>query len=358
MSDPSRERTTSEGRAAAQPLLAAYDGVICDLDGVVYRGHEPVAGAPTALQDMVARGIRVVYATNNASRVPGDVAEQVAALGAPASEADIVTSAQAGADLLRSMLPSGAAVLALGGAGVVQALTDAGLRPVAPSDPAGSGESVTAVLQGLGPDLTVRDFQSAARVLATDVHWVATNTDSTLPLPWGMAPGNGAYVALLQTAVDRSPEVVGKPFAPLYLLARDHLGTAHERTLAVGDRLGTDIAGAEAAGIDSAWVLTGVDRPSALMRTTLSPTYVMGSLGELLEPYAAPVRRGAAWECGAATARLDSDRLRVDLGGAPPISGVRAGLAALVAARDGDGAPADRLASMAGTLDDLQEAGR
>jgi glycerol-1-phosphatase len=352
MSQPSQTPASPQTSAAPQPVMAAYDGVVCDLDGVVYRGREAVPDAPKALQDMVTRGISVVYATNNASRVPGDVAAHIEEIGAPVSEADIVTSAQAGADLLESMLPSGASVLALGGEGVVLALTDVGLRPIAPAD---SGE-VSAVLQGLGPELTVSDFQAAAQVLTTGVPWVATNTDSTLPLPWGKAPGNGAYVALLSTAISRSPVVVGKPFAPLYLLARDRLGTAKERTLAVGDRLGTDIAGADAAGLDSAWVLTGVDLPSALLGTKLSPTYVVGSLRELLEPYAVPERGADGWECGDARASLDSDRLEVDLAGASPIEGVRAGLSALLAARD-DGAPADLLAAAAETLDDLLDSG-
>ena len=372
---------------AGQPVLAAYDGIVCDLDGVLYRGDDAVPGAPEALQDMVARGTRVVYATNNASRVPSEVAAHVSELGAPGTEADIVTSAQAGAGLLKTHLRPGAAVLALGGAGVAEALSRAGLRPVPPADAAtadpvvdGASDAgevhpqgaenqqprVSAVLQGLGPDLRVRDFQSASRLVAAGVRWVATNTDSTLPLPWGLAPGNGAYVDLLTTATGRHPEVVGKPFAPLYELAIERLGSAHDRTLAVGDRLGTDIAGADAAGIDAAWVLTGVDRPSDLLRTTLAPRYVIGTLADLLEPYAAPVRTQDGWVCGGARARLTSDGLEQDAtdrsgsaeSAAPRASGgsamdrVRAGLAALLEARD-RGGPRDRLVELAKTLDEL-----
>jgi HAD superfamily hydrolase (TIGR01450 family) len=354
---------------------------------------------------MVTRGTRVVYATNNASRVPSEVAAHVAELGAPATEADIVTSAQAGAELLQSHLPAGAGVLALGGAGVAEALSRVGLRPVTPaqaseaapggdrqtdgpprrdapdtrrgpdpSDPSEPSERlrVSAVLQGLGPDLTVRDFQAASRLVAAGLRWVATNTDSTLPLPWGLAPGNGAYVDLLTTATGRHPEVVGKPFAPLYELAMERLGSDHDRTLAVGDRLGTDIAGADEAGIDAAWVLTGVDRPSDLLRTTLSPRFVIGALSDLLEPYAAPVRTEDGWACGGARARLGADGLEVDSieraqadaldqpdasggsdpSGTSPMHAVRAGLAALLEARDDGGQP-ERLAQLARTLDEL-----
>ena len=339
------------GELTGAPLPAAYDGVICDLDGVVYRGDEPVPGAPEALQDIVVRGTRVVYATNNASRVPSVVAAQVAGLGAPATPHDVVTSAQAGAELLRTRMTAGARVLALGGPGAVDALTECGLRPVAPVD---VDTGVSAVLQGLGRDLTVGDFEAAARALTAGIPWVATNTDSTLPMPWGLAPGNGAYVSLLTTATGRRPEVVGKPFAPLYRLALARLGSTPSRTLAIGDRLETDIAGARAAGVHSAWVLTGVDRPSDVLRTNLTPTFVVASLGELLGPYAVPTRREDGWLCGAAVARLDGDRLDLRGPDGARIELVRAGLAALLEARDG-GIAADHLAGLAEPLDGLAD---
>lgn len=387
-------------------VLAAYDGVICDLDGVLYRGGDPVPGASEALTAMAAAGIRVVYATNNASRVADDVAEQLVGLGAPVRPDDVVTSAQAGAEHLAHQLDAGARVMALGGPGVADALRRVGLCPVAPNgatspatravttspdaassappagptpavatspdaahpqqgspQPDGPAEAaeVEAVLQGLGRQLTVADFESAARQLARGTLWVATNTDSTLPLEWGIAPGNGAYVGLLAAASGRRPFVVGKPCPPLYRLATERLGTAPSRTLAIGDRLDTDIAGATETGIDSAWVLTGVDRPSARFAGTgpAAPTYIVASLGELFEPYvpAEPARPSAAptasgegpagsrdgrdaarlgagqtWRCGSATARVEAGELVLDPGHGRPVEAVRAGLAALLEA--------------------------
>lgn len=309
-------------------MLTAYDGVVCDLDGVVYRGDDAVPGAPEALQRMVAHGTRVVYATNNASRVPAEVAAHLASLGAPAEPADIVTSAEAGAERVAALVPAGSTVLALGGAGVVEALTRGGLHPVAPHDAADLAVDVAAVLQGLGRDLTVRDFETAARLLTSGLPWVATNDDATLPLPWGQSPGNGAYVDLLATAAGRRPDVVGKPHPPLYRLALRRLSTAQERTLAVGDRLDTDIAGALATGIDSAWVLTGVDRPSDLLARRLRPTYVVASLAQLFEPYAVATAEAGGWRCGDAHVRLSDGDLVVDEVGASPVEAVRAGIAA------------------------------
>lgn len=353
---------------ASQPIVAAYDGLVCDLDGVVYRGGNAVPGAPEALQRLVADGIRLVYATNNASRVPADVAAQLASLGAPATDADVVSSAQAGAARLRGELPAGARVLALGGAGVAQALTGVGLVPVQPADvdfdavrstahpPACTvpAAEVSAVLQGFGRNVSVGDFEVAARLLTLGATWVGTNDDATLPLPWGQSPGNGAYLDLLAVAAGRRPEVVGKPHPPLYRLALDRLGTPASRTLAVGDRLATDIDGARAADLDSAWVLTGVDLPSDLVVTDSSPTYVVASLGELQEPYAVPERLGDGWRCGRAEAAYADAGLVVRQQSSEPMETVRAGLAALLEARDTGATPA-RLRDEARALDRIVE---
>ncbi|GAA2022265.1 HAD hydrolase-like protein [Terrabacter terrae] len=354
-----------------QPPIAGYDGVVCDLDGVVYRGDEAVPGAPRSLQQLVDGGVRLVYATNNASRVPAEVARQLAALGAPATESDVVSSAQAGAARLAADLPAGTRVLALGGPGVAEALSRAGLVPVRPADvmaedpPAGgvaypevaAPGDVSAVLQGFGRNVTVADFETAARLLTRGVQWVATNDDATLPLPWGQSPGNGAYVDLLAAATGRRPDVVGKPHPPLYRLALDRLGTAAVRTIAVGDRLATDIAGARAAGLDSAWVLTGVDGPSDLLDTDATPTFVVASLSELQRPYAVPQREALGWRCGVATVSYSDEQLVIGHEGGDRMEVVRAGLAALVEARE-RGTATDQLRHAARVLDRIIEDGR
>ncbi len=334
---PQRPRVSATGHAVAfsrgstKPLRQGYDALVCDLDGVVYRGAGAVPGAPAALRRMAAHGMRVVYATNNASRLPAEVAEHLAELDLPASAADIVTSAQAGAAELSRVLPAGARVLALGGPGVAAALAEVGLDTVRPGSP-DAEEHVEAVLQGLGRQLTVQDFETAARHLTTGVVWVATNADSTLPLEWGLAPGNGAYVTMLAATVGREPTVVGKPHAPLYRAAVERLGSTAENTLAVGDRLDTDISGAVAAGLDSAWVLTGVHRPSELLHRHEAgvPTWVLGELSELEQPYAAVSRTDGGWTCAGGRVTVTRRGLEIEAGPARPVEMVRAGLAALL----------------------------
>lgn len=235
-------------------LVGGYDALVCDLDGVVYLGEAAVAHA---VESLAAVDVPIQYATNNASRPPGAVAEHLSGLGLSCTAGDVATSAQAGARILRERLPRASTVLAVGGPGVGLALEQAGLEPVGPGDRPGG---VHGVLQGYGSAVTAADLGEVAYAVQSGAMWVATNTDATLPTDRGVAPGNGSLVAAVERACGRAPDAVaGKPEAPLYLLCAQRLGCEPSQVLAVGDRLDTDIEGAVAAGMDSLLVLTGVD---------------------------------------------------------------------------------------------------
>lgn len=275
---------TTAAPARTEPLLARYRGLICDLDGVVYRGAMAVPHAVETLNRVTAHGLPVVYATNNASRSPEDVGDHLRELGVAAQDSSVVTSSQAAAAHLAERLDPGARVCAVGGPGVAQALAEAGLTPVRVAD---LGDSpVEAVVQGLGIDVTWSELAAVGHLAEAGATWVATNVDLTLPTPRGQAPGNGALVALVRTATSASPHVVGKPRAALFDLARARLGTDQPETLVCGDRLDTDIEGANSAGLDSLFVLTGASRlrDLAFAERSERPTYVAADLSGLLAP--------------------------------------------------------------------------
>ncbi|OLT44178.1 hydrolase [Serinicoccus sp. CNJ-927] len=242
------------------------EGMLCDLDGVVYRAHEPCEGAVEALADARAAGARVLYMTNNASRTPQQVAAQLRDLGVTAEDEDVMTASQVAAEVLRERRPElleGGCVLAVGGPGVADALGAVGFETLAPQDVAhvaGSGRApeIGAVVQGYGPQVGVIDLAEAAYAIRAGAEWIATNDDATLPTERGEAPGNGSLIAAVAHATGAAPLVVGKPHAPAYRTALSRLGTSPAATLMVGDRLETDIGGAVAAGLQSALVLTGV----------------------------------------------------------------------------------------------------
>lgn len=306
-------------------LVSGFDAVICDLDGVVYTGPGAVVHAVPSLNGLT---VPVVYATNNASRTPAEVGDHLRALGVLTSDDMVLTSSLAAARELAPTVVSGAPVLAIGGPGVPAALAAVGLAPRRPGD---EGE-VVAVVQGYGPAVSAADLAAAAAGIRAGARWVVTNEDLTLPTPVGPAPGNGALVAAVRLAVDVDPEVIGKPHPPMYRLAAHAAGAQAARTLVVGDRLETDIAGAGATGMSGALVLTGVHGPAdaAAAPTECRPTHVIADLSQLAEPYPQLVVDGEWFVRGSARARC-GEKLVVEGVG---IDATRAALDALWAAVD------------------------
>ncbi|MFQ6398931.1 HAD-IIA family hydrolase [Nocardia sp. KC 131] len=260
-------------------LRDRYEALLLDLDGTLYRGPEVIEGAPEALADSGAPQ-RLVYVTNNASRGPDAVAQHLAELGFLATTDDVVTSAQAAARLLAERLDAGASVLVVGTDDLAAEVNAVGLRSVRRFN----GAAPDAVVQGHSPITAWPDLAEAAYALNADALWVAANTDKTLPNERGLAPGNGAMVAALCAASGRTPLVAGKPYAPLMEDALVRAGT--RSALVVGDRLDTDIEGANRVGLESLLVLTGVSTLDELRDAPadLIPTYVSESLDALNFP--------------------------------------------------------------------------
>lgn len=294
-------------------LVEGYDGIVCDLDGVIYRGQSAVPHAVDSLLCALSEGARVVFATNNASRPPAEVAAHLERLGLPGPSSRVVTSAQAGARHVAQHLPPGSRVLAVGGPGVSLALQEAGLVAVSAqtqsssAQEGGSEDPLVAVLQGYGAQVDWTDLAEAAYAVQSGALWVATNDDSTLPTDRGLAPGNGSLVGAVRQAVEVDPVVVGKPHTPLYDLSVSVLGTSIERTLAIGDRLDTDIMGATAAGMDSLFVFGGVNGWADVVGVgpAARPRYLAIDLRSLVSAYDEPVQDPedpSRWVCGEAYA--------------------------------------------------------
>jgi HAD superfamily hydrolase (TIGR01450 family) len=186
-------------------LCQAYDLAMLDLDGVVYVGGEAVPGAPDHLAAVRGAGMRVAFVTNNASRTPAEVAEHLRALGVEARDADVVTSAQAAAQVLRDRFGEGAAVVCLGAAGLREALVAAGLAPV------GADDDAAAVATGYGPDVRWSEIMRVAVRVRDGLPWVASNADLTFPAAYGIAPGHGVQVEMLRRFTHVDPTIAGKP---------------------------------------------------------------------------------------------------------------------------------------------------
>jgi len=295
-------------QAAGESLVAGVDVLLLDLDGTVYRGGAAILGSAEALRACSERGIRSVYITNNASRYPAVIAEQLRAIGIPADARDVVTSAQAGARLLATRVPAGTATLVVGSRHLADEIAAAGLTPVATDVGIDELRAVGAVIQGFDPELGWRELAAAAYALAGGATWVATNTDMTVPTADGIAPGSGSLVAAVAAAAGRRPEVAGKPAAALVERAIEVTGA--RSPLLVGDRLDTDIEAGARAGIPTLLVLTGVSGPADLVAAppTSRPDQLATDLTGLLAPPMTVDRVDAAnWRCGGWSVCVDSD---------------------------------------------------
>jgi HAD superfamily hydrolase (TIGR01450 family) len=255
-------------------LVDGYDLIIFDLDGVVYLGEQAIACAPEALAELHGRGKPRAYATNNASRRAAEVAALLTALGVLAEPDEVTTAAQASATVLAGRLPAGSPVLVVGAQALQDEVAEVGLRPVRSAT-----DNPVAVVQGYGPKVGWEQLAEACIAIRGGASWIATNADRTLPSPRGPLPGNGSLVAALATALDRRPDViVGKPEPTLFEQIARTRGS--HCPLVVGDRIDTDIEGANRAGMDSLLVLTGVSQLADLRRAPAEqrPTYVAPDL--------------------------------------------------------------------------------
>jgi HAD superfamily hydrolase (TIGR01450 family) len=229
-------------------LAQHHDCLLLDLDGTVFRGREPTPGAVETLD---AVDSRILFITNNASRSAGQVAEHLRELGFTAEPRDVVTSAQSAARLLAEQLPQGVNVLIIGTDSLAAEVSGVGLVPVRTWS-----EAPVAVVQGHSPETGWSNLAEAALAIRSGALWIAANMDKTLPSERGLLPGNGSMVAALQAATDQAPQVAGKP-SPVLIANALSRGNFHT-PLVVGDRLDTDIEGANAAGLPSLMVLCGV----------------------------------------------------------------------------------------------------
>ena len=294
-------------RSSKGDLCDDHDVAMLDLDGVVYVGPAEVPGAAVELDLVRQRGMRLAFVTNNAARPPDDVARHLRALGVQASAADVVTSAQAAAGLVGRLVAPGSRVLAVGGPGVTEALEAAGLVAVHDAD-----DGPAAVVTGYGPELTWRQIMRAAVLIRGGLPWVACNGDLTIPPEYGLGPGHGALVELISSFAGVEPVIAGKPQRPL--LDETIRRMEAQRPLMVGDRLDTDIEAAQAIGVPSLLVMTGVTGLAELVAAgpASRPSYISSTLSGLTSTHGAPERQGEVWQLAGWQARVVDGALGVE----------------------------------------------
>ncbi len=233
------------------PLFDGYDHVILDLDGCVWIGAEATRGAAEAVTALRAAGRRLAFVTNDARYSPEDYVRKLWSLGVQASLEEMV-SVGAAIQFVLAERPMPAETYVIGSAAVFRHVVDSGQRIVNGTEREDSAQLV--VIAG-HDELGYHELRTAVRAVTAGAEMLAAGRDRIFPTDGGIAPGTGAVVAALEYATERTASIVGKPDPRIFHAALDRLGAG--RTLVIGDRLDSDLAGAAAAGLDGAIVLSG-----------------------------------------------------------------------------------------------------
>ncbi|MCX7750838.1 MAG: HAD-IIA family hydrolase [Candidatus Bipolaricaulota bacterium] len=258
--------------ALASPLLR-YRGFVLDIDGVLLRGRTPLPGAAAALAALRQLG-PVVLLTNNSTKSRRGAASRLRELGLPVEAEELVPSSYVAARYLREE-HGPVRFWYLGEEGIAEEMALAGHGPVPP-------EEADWLVVGMDRGLTYAKLAQALGALLRGARLLATNRDPTYPTEDGLVPGGGAVVGALEGMGFPPEVVVGKPSPIAFRAALAALGVRPEEALMIGDRLETDIAGAQGVGMDTAFVLTGISTLADVERTGIRPTWVATDLVALV----------------------------------------------------------------------------
>jgi HAD superfamily hydrolase (TIGR01450 family) len=249
------------------------DGLVVDLDGVVWLGPEPVPGSARALGELRARGIALVFLTNDPSGSRAEYAARLKQVDVEATEAEIVTSGSALASLIRDREGAGKAVFVIGSPSLKGELERVGLRLV--------GGEAEVVAVGGHPGFDYDELRIAAQAVRRGASLYAAGRDATFPMPDGPWPATGSILAAVETATGARAISAGKPEPYIFEIARSLLPDRH-RVAIVGDHLESDIAGGKRAGLTTILVLTGATSRAELEAAEVEPDVVLDDLAGLL----------------------------------------------------------------------------
>lgn len=254
--------------------LSEIKALILDMDGVLWRDNAPIGNLPTIFKTIMSR-YQVILATNNSTNSAAMYVEKLARFGVQLEAWRIVNSSQATAAYLKERFPQGGSIYIIGEKGLHQELTTAGFQH--------AEADVLAVVVGMDREINYAKLTLATRFIRQEALYIGTNPDRTFPTPQGLAPGAGAILAAIEAASDVKPVLIGKPAPEMYRMALQRLNLQPEQALVVGDRLGTDIAGAQNLGCRSALVLSGVSTRQEAESWQPVPDLIVEDLTHLLE---------------------------------------------------------------------------
>ncbi len=244
------------------------------MDGVLWRDTESIGNLPAIFETLKAKNIQFVFATNNATRTVKDYQQKLMGMGIVASEDQIINSAMAVRYILQESYPDGGPLYVIGERGLKECLQEAGFYE--------DDKDPLAVVVGLDREITYEKLAKATLLIRSGKRFIGSNPDLTYPMPEGLVPGAGAIISTVALSCDQEPEYAGKPAATMFRLALEKLKTTADETMAVGDRLETDLEGGQRAGMRTAVVLSGVATQEDINKWLPAPDLVAKDLTELV----------------------------------------------------------------------------
>ena len=250
-------------------------GFLIDMDGVIYRGSEPIPGAVEFINRLRDRGFPFLFLTNNSQRTNRDVCYKLRKMGFNVNDEDIFTCAMATARYLASRKENGTAYV-IGEGGLLTELHNIGYSIV--------DDHPDYVIIGEGRTIMLESVDKAMNMILGGAKLIATNLDPNCPVGNGKyRAGCGAFVAMLEFATGRQAFSVGKPSPVMMRMARKVLGLSTDETIMIGDTMGTDILGAGSMGFTTVLTLSGVTKEGDLEQFGYTPDFIIHSVSDLLD---------------------------------------------------------------------------
>lgn len=249
--------------------------VVSDMDGVLWRGNQPMPGLVDFFAFLREWDIRFILATNNATRTAAQYAAKLTEYGVQVSEAEILPSCDVVSDYLVTVAPKGAHVFVVGEAALADSLTARGFVV--------SEDEADYVVAGLDRTATYAKMARATRFIRRGARFIGTNPDKSWPGEHEITPGAGAILAFIEAATDVKPFIVAKPEPVMFQQALARMGSRPEETIMIGDRLETDILGGQRAGLKTILVLSGIHQEADIEKMGIRPDWIFRDIGELTQ---------------------------------------------------------------------------
>ena len=253
--------------------------IFLDMDGVLWHGSSPVVDVQLLFDRIRQLGMSAFCVTNNSTRPVAYHLAKLRTMGVDLDRSQILTSAEATANQLKLRFPEPGDVFVVGESGIQDALRERGFRLLNGEE----GRAAQAVVVGLDKTFTYHKFDMAVRYLQEGAYFMGTNPDPSIPTPTGSAPGAGALIQGIEISSGIKAQVIGKPHSGLFQETLKRAGCLPREALMIGDRLDTDILGAQRLGLKTALVLTGMTKKEEALAWEPRPEFIADSALEVID---------------------------------------------------------------------------